>query len=463
MKKSQWCLFSFLMVSNLLTQTCPAMEPPLIVNSLSSLQEAINKALPGETIIMADGVYTAGIKIIIDKKGSALKPVIIAAKSTGGVEINGPEGFEIGSSASYVVVQGFKFTHQSGKAKIAVGANHCRVTRNLFECTGKGAYLTVSGDDNQVDYNTFRNKSTEGQMISVQGPGDNEMAKRTWIHHNYFYNFSSVSNNCSSIQVGLSGRSLSSAFTIVEYNLFIRTRGENENICNKSCDNTYRYNTFGEGVSELSLRHGNRCQVYGNFFIGSEGIRFYGDNHLIYNNYFEKCSPAISIGNGDGIIPPDKLVMHDRPDSVQISFNTLINNKVNVIMAGRNSGLGATNIVFSNNIIQGGGPAVKINGTIINPTWEGNIIWETEGPGTIPSGGYISADPLFKQDVNGIYHIQQGSPATCKSIGYFPYVNNDIDGQTRKGIPDIGSDQLSSDNIINSILTVDKVGPNAPF
>ncbi len=91
------------------------------------------------------------------------------------------------------------------------------------------------------------------------------LRKRTWIHHNYFYNFEHTANNCSAIQIGLSTRSLSSAYSIVEYNLFVKTRGENEGcVCNKSCNNIYRYNTFGEGSTELSLRHGNYNQVYNN-------------------------------------------------------------------------------------------------------------------------------------------------------------------------------------------------------
>ena len=462
MKKIHVLLICSLIIAITVTKTCLAQKST-IVNSLPALQEAINSAIPGETIIMADGIYTTTTKITIDRKGSESKPVIVAAKTIGGVEITGSEGFELGNSAAYVTIQGFKFTHAAGKTKIVVGANHCRITRNVFECGGKGAYLTVSGDDNQVDHNTFQNKFTEGQMISVQGAGGSEMAQRTWIHHNYFYKFAETSNNCSSIQVGLSGRSLSSAYTIVEYNLFNQTRGENENICNKSCNNIYRYNTFADGVSELSLRHGNYCQVYGNFFVGSEGIRFYGDNHKIYNNYFERCSPAISIGNGDGIIPPDRLVMHDRPDSVDVAFNTLVNNKVNVIMAGRNAGLGATYITFSNNIIQGGGPAVKISGTIVNPIWEGNIIWNADGVGTIPQSGYISIDPLLKQYNTGVYHIQSGSPAIGKSVGSFPYVTIDIDGQARKGKPDIGCDQSSSTKILNHILTTGEVGQNAKF
>jgi poly(beta-D-mannuronate) lyase len=432
------------------------------VNSLSSLQKAINKANPGDLIILDDGIYTTSEKIVIDKQGTATKPIIIAARTIGGVEINGTEGFEINSPAAYVIIKGFKFTHASGKTKIEVGTSHCRITRNVFECKGLGAYLTNSGDDNQIDHNTFQNKSTEGQMISVQGPGGNKMAQRTWIHHNYFYKFANTSNNCGSIQVGLSGRSMASAYTLVEYNLFVQTRGENENICNKSCRNTYRYNTFGEGVSELSLRHGNFCQVYGNFFIGSDGIRFFGHSHKIYSNYFEGCSPAINIGNGDGIIPPAKLTMHDRPDSVQITFNTLVNNKANVIMQGRTNGLGAYNITFANNIIQGGNTAVDIKGNIKNPVWEGNIIWKTGGVGNIPESGYVAVDPKLTQGNNNKYHLQNGSPAINKAVGVYPYVTVDIDGQMRKSKPDIGADQFMTGNVINHILTPAEVGPNSP-
>src|SRR5262249_52558987 len=152
--------------------------------------------------------------------------------------------------------------------------------------------------------------------------------------------------------------------SLVEHNLFVMTRGENEGaICNKSCDNTYRFNTFGKGCTELSLRHGNRCQVYGNFFIGTHGgLRFFRDDHRIYCNYFEHNRPAVQIGNGDGNVPPDKLTSHDRPDGVQFVFNTLVDNESNVVMEHRDGGLGATQLVFANNIIQGGGRALSISG-----------------------------------------------------------------------------------------------------
>ena len=63
----------------------------------------------------------------------------------------------------------------------------------------------------------------------------------------------------------------------------------------KSCDNTIRYNTFLSSLGTVSLRHGHRSIVEGNYFLGegkkigtdgSGGIRVYGKDHKIINNYF---------------------------------------------------------------------------------------------------------------------------------------------------------------------------------
>jgi len=54
---------------------------------------------------------------------------------------------------------------------------------------------------------------------------------------------------------------------VVESNLFDRCDGELEIISSKSCENVYRHNTFLDCAGMLTLRHGNRCTVEGNFFI----------------------------------------------------------------------------------------------------------------------------------------------------------------------------------------------------
>jgi len=372
------------------------------VNSIQSLQIAINNAEPGDRIILNNGIYITTESIRIEKQGTAGRPITIEAETTRGVEIKGSKGFIIAAPSCYVIIKGFFLTHNTGNSFVEPGATNCIITRNVFECAplnaGNKSYLTVSGDDNEISYNTFQNKKDEGQMVSVQGPGSDKMAKRVWIHHNFFYNFPpSGKNNCSAIQIGLSGRSMDSAFCVVEYNLFIKTEGENEGaICHKSCRNIIRFNTFGERSEEMSLRHGNKSEVYGNFFINTTGLRFSGDDHLIYNNYFKGCKKAIVCTNGDGEVNEgSKLTCHDRPDRVIVSYNTIIDCKSSFLMPGRENGLGATRITFSHNVILGGEP-LSVIGKYTHPVWKDNILFNTTG-GDMPAEGYKIAETTAKQ------------------------------------------------------------------
>lgn len=302
-------------------------------------------------------------------------------------------------------------------------------------------------------------------MIIVHGPGTNLMAQRTWIHQNIFTNFPDThKNNCSAIQIGVSGRSLSPAHSLVENNLFIRCRGENENICNKSCDNIYRFNTFEQNCSELSLRHGNDNIVYANFFLGTDGLRVFGKNDKIFSNYFEDCHRGIHIGNGDGVVPVSKLTAHDRPDGIQIVFNTIVNCTNSVMMQARvRNGLGATNITFANNIIAGGKNLVSIDGPMTHSVWRGNIFWgNTNGLGDYAKG-FVFEDPKMKRDTSGEFHLQKESPAINQAIGGFNYVKTDIDDQNRDWWKkDVGADEFSTKPVKNHILTTADVGPFAP-
>ena len=437
------------------------------VASLDELNAAIDKARPGDRIVVADGQYTVrGDGIPIASAGTAERPIVIEARTVGAVEITGDAGFRLEKPAAYVVIRGFVFTHSAGSMEVAAGVHHCRITRNVFalQVSGRATYLTVDGDDIEIDHNTFRDKRSEGQMLFIQGPGT-QMAKRAWVHHNYFLDFGrSGRNNSTGLHIGSSHRSMDSGFSVAEYNLFVRNVGENEGaICNKSSDNIYRYNTIVDST-ELSLRHGHRCQVYANFMLNSSGLRFFAHDHWIYSNYFERCRPSIAIGNGGATIPPGPLTSHQRPDRVKVVYNTLVNNRENVRMGGRRNGLGADDLVFANNIVQGGGQAVSIDGPLKDPTWAGNIFWQTDGgAGDVPAGGFSSIDPRLMKDERGIYRLSAGSPAVGKGVNSYPFVTLDMDGQPRpREALDVGADQLLPQAPINRPLTEADVGPRAP-
>jgi poly(beta-D-mannuronate) lyase len=443
------------------------LAPPLLarevnVATIPELRTALANTAPGDRVIVADGEYLNTEPLEITSVGTKARPIEIAAKTVGGVEIRGKAGFTFASPAAYVTLRGFKLTHEAGTLDLPGGTHHCRVTRNLFELkiARKATYVTVEGDDHEIDHNTFQNKKTEGKMLEVAGPSGSAMAKRTWIHHNYFYNFENTHrNNSSALHIGSSWRSMSSAHSIVEHNLFSKTRGENEGaICNKSSDNVYRFNTFGPGCTELSLRHGNRCQVYANFFIGTRGgLRIYGDDHKVFSNYFQNNRPAVQIGNGDGNVPPAKLTSHDRPDRVEFVFNTLTDNESNVVMEQRRGGLGATHLVFANNIIQGGDRAVSIGGLLTEALWEGNVIWKSD-PGDIPSTGFQSIDPHLQKEAGNMFRLSEPASAAISAAGEYSYVEVDIDGQSRGPSSKIGADQISPTRPCNGILKPSEVG-----
>jgi poly(beta-D-mannuronate) lyase len=389
----------------------------ITVSSIAELQSAIDKAKPGDKIVMKDGIYTTTSDINIACVGTKEKPITITAQDLGKAEIAGAGGFNLMSPSAYVTIRDFKFTHAASRAKSSAGSTFCRWTNNIFETPGDGEDLLIAGNDNEIDHNTFQNKNAMGRFLAIRGAGS-QIAERLWIHHNYFKSQKDQGgkNGAETLQFGLSGFSLSSSNSVVEYNLFEDCAGENEMISVKASAVTLRYNTIRNCPAQFTLRHGNRCQVYGNYFYNTPGLRIFGDDHLVYNNYFENCNPAITIGNGDGEVADGaQLTAHDRPDRVLIALNILVNNKANIVMQARKNGMGATNIKVVNNIIQGGKEAAKIEGPYPDASWSGNIIFQTIGAGDMPEGSFVMKDPNLGKDAAGIFQLTSENPSV--SVG----------------------------------------------
>ncbi len=438
------------------------------VSSIADLQARINAAGPGDLIVLADGTYTTDSTLQVACVGTAAAPITIAAGSVGGVTLRGARGIGFSSPATHVVLQGFVLTQAVG-VSIPSSTNFIRVTRCTIALTipagSDVSYVNLSGDDVEIDHNDMGNKSTLGEMLDIAGSGS-QVARRLWVHHNYFHDFKSPGGNgAETIRWGLSGLSLSTGNGLCEYNLFARCTGENECISNKSSGNTYRYNTFlDQPGAELSQRHGNDCVFYGNYFRHTQGLRIYGDRNLVFSNYFESNSSGINMGNGDGEVEAGAdLTSHDKPDHCVVVYNTLVNNDTGYEMGGRTGGLGADGAVFANNVIQGGTTAVSISSTApySNPTWSNNLIWNAGSIGNIPTTGYRGIDPLLVADAAGVFHLGPGSPAIDAGTGDFPGVTADLDGQPRGGAKDIGADEFSAAPIVARLLTLADVGPNA--
>ena len=100
---------------------------------------------------------------------------------------------------------------------------------------------------------------------------------------------------------------------------------------NKSCGNYFSNNLFFECKGMLTLRHGNGSTVEGNYFFGNDisstgGVRIIGENHKVYNNYFEKLRgtnfrSAICIVRGK---ENSLLNEYFQVKNAQILFNTMV-------------------------------------------------------------------------------------------------------------------------------------------
>ncbi|HUQ57943.1 polysaccharide lyase 6 family protein [Lentzea sp.] len=426
----------------------PAHAAVVGVSSVSSLQAAIDTAHPGQRIVLAEGVHAADQPIKITKPG------ITVAARTAGATVFTRGGFEFGAVKG-VTIEGFVFDGTSSMS-VPVEAQATRITRNTYNGNKDGASLTVSANDVQVDHNTFSNRSNEGVYLQVTGPGS-EIAQRTWIHHNHFYNHSfSGDNGGESIRLGYSHKQSKPAYAVIEHNLFEKANGDPEAISVKSSDNTVRFNTIRDSLGYIVLRHGNRTTVEGNVLFGS-GIRFHGNDHKVVNNYVQNTGDrAIVFGKGSETDSGPASTSHDRPDRVTVAFNTLIG--TGAVVDSDTGTYAPKDCVFANNVVQGSSSKLidLMSGSTVK--YEGNIVW---GGTAGISSGYRSVDPKLVRDANGLLRLASGSPAIDSSAGTYSYVTRDFDPQARSGKPDVGADEYSS-SATRKPLTKADVGVSAP-
>ncbi|MFD0339884.1 polysaccharide lyase 6 family protein [Streptomyces sp. NPDC127117] len=440
------------------------------VGSLAELQSAINAAVPGDRIIVADGTYTVpsgGAINVSGKNGTSAAQITIVSKTRGGAVLRGERSFVLANSSN-ITISGFAF-RQSTTMELPANCSSIRMTRNDFQFadTGDPYWLLVRSDDSKVDRNHFHDKTTAGIFLVVDGPGSTGMAQNLQILRNHFSDHSFAgANGGESIRLGVSGRALSSAHAVVEYNLFEHADGDPEAISVKSSDNIIRYNTIRDSRGGIVLRHGNRSRVEGNYLIGgSEGVRLYGNDHLIVNNYLSGLSArALVVGSGttrdhNSGETEDERRGNDACDRAVIVHNTLLGNSGS--LSGETRTYEPRDVVIADNLIVGDNGSLVSMGATTGFTWKSNMLWGAAADGNIPSSGYTRVDPKLVTGADGVARLSAGSPAIGAATLGSPAVADDIDGDARGGARDIGADEHSTAPALRHPLTAADVGPNA--
>ncbi|MGX1885497.1 chondroitinase-B domain-containing protein [Streptomyces sp. NPDC055287] len=441
-----------------------------LVGSLDELQNAIVRAVPGDRIVLADGTYTVpprGAISVTGKNGTSSAPITIVSESRGGAVLQGERSF-VFSNSSNVTISGFAF-RQSTTLEIPASCPRIRLTRNDFRFADISGldWVVVRADDVKIDRNRFHDKSTEGIFVVVDGPGSTAMAQRLHIYKNHFSGHSFAgANGGEPIRLGVSGRALSSAHAVVEYNLFEGCDGDPETVSVKSSDNTVQYNTIRDSRGGIVLRHGNRSRVEGNYLIGgAEGLRVYGNDQLIVNNYLGGLSGrALVIGSGTtrdhhaGETTGERRG-NDACDRAVIVHNTLVGNAGT--LSGETREYEPGDVVIADNLLVAGVGSLVAMGKTTGFTWQSNLLWGAASNGNIPSGGYRRADPLLRQESDGVFRLTAGSPAINAATLASPSVADDIDGHSRGTTRDIGADEYAALAPVRGPLSAADVGPHA--
>jgi len=283
----------------------PVLGAHFSANDENSMKSAISSAQPGDNIILAEGDWK-DVNVVFIGEGTKTAPITLRARTPGKTVFTGSSTLRIGGS--YLIVDGLQFQNPDTAISDLIQfrkdskqlANHCRLTNcavfspQVAVGSNESRWVGVYGADNRVDHCNFTGKSGKGTTFVVW-LGDGNEGKHQ-IDHNYFGPREVLgSNGGETIRIGDSKTSHLDANCVVEQNMFEKCNGEAECISNKSCGNIYRENTFVEVSGTLTLRHGNRCLVENNVFLGNEakgtgGIRIIGEDHVVRGNYLERLT-----------------------------------------------------------------------------------------------------------------------------------------------------------------------------
>lgn len=471
-----------------------------IHTNFDDFKSACQSATPGDEIILASGRYQAESITISDVKGTEKNPVIIRAETIGGDTLDAGTYFDL-RHCSYIIIQGFviNITEKSTTFKIQT-CNNIRLTQNTLNGEGENYYndenernssvwvsIQSLWDDeeglshhNQIDHNIFINKHTLGNMIKIDGTNDLYVSQYDIIEYNYFKNMGPrADNEMEAIRIGWSEMSQSDGFCKVENNLFEECNGDPEIISVKCNKNTIAHNTFRRCQGTLSLRHGNESLIDGNFFLGegaegTGGVRIYGSDHRIINNYFEgltgtKWDAPITLTEGDAEEGDGGLSNHFRIERAIIANNTLINNTHGIEVGFDNNGKYSKpprDVVLANNIVQADtNTIVTYLNQPDNIQWVNNIFYpinvasmgngvsfiETEAQNTNPFIKLDNEQNIYKSTTQ----TQKYSPNN-ELVGTISY---DMEGQPRLTPTNYGADELSDATILYKPLDPSDVGP----
>ena len=434
----------------------------------------------GDTIVWKNGTWTDQT-ITLKANGTALNPVVLKAQTPGSVILTGSS--HIGFSGNYIEVSGFFFKNGnlntgseivSFRSSTSEFANNCRLTNcaivdcNPADSTINSKWISLYGANNKVDHCSFQNKSNMGTLLVAwltAGIVPNHL-----IDQNYFgYRNSNLDslgaeiNGQEIIRLGDSSTSMLTAGIQVTNNFFEHCNGEIETISNKSCGNYFSNNVFFECQGMLTLRHGNGSTVDGNYFFGNKnsssgGVRIIGENHKVYNNYFEKLGgtnfrSAICMVRGKLNSLANEYF---QVKNALVAFNTMVDCNSSFTINYNSSSTYTMppigTVIANNNVYNTSSSNTAITISQTDPTmdvsWNNNMINQGKYSNFTATGTQVISgkDPKLALTETSINMYEPGSTSALLSYttSDYPEISVDIRGRDRGTIAKVpGCSQTS--------------------
>jgi hypothetical protein len=175
-----------------------------------------------------------------------------------------------------------------------------------------------------------------------------------------------------------------------------------------------------------------------------------GSTLVIERNYFDRITPAIKVGVNANIIAVNNIfddcahTFYTDESTVDGGIIHLVNNTfahVYQVVNVKGYDVSAFNNIFNNIVLD------VITGNSGEVDASHNLLYESDDPGNLPEGSWITGDPQFVDPDSGDFHISVTSPArdagTTPSILGYGTLTVDYDGEARPNEDgyDIGADE----------------------
>ena len=424
-KRSKIALLIFLCLGICACSVDMTSSGERLVHSQQDFQKTVKSLQPGDSIVLADGVWN-DFEIVFTGVGTADKPISLIAQTKGKVVISGQSNLRI--AGEHLLVSGLVFANGYTPTDAVISfrksknelANHSRVTEVVIDNFSNperfetDSWVMMYGKHNRFDHNHLEGKRNKGVTMAVRLNTEESRENHHRIDHNYFGPRSVLgSNGGETLRIGTSHYSLSNSFTLVENNYFDRCDGEVEIVSVKAGGNQLRGNLFYESRGTLTLRHGNDNVIEENVFLGNGvdhtgGIRVINKRQTIRNNYLQgltgyRFGGGLVVMNG---VPNSPINRYHQVDGALIENNSLIEVAHIQLAAGADAERSAIpiNSQFSKNLVfnKNGRDAFTLYDDVSGIEFEANVLNAVVNPQI--NEGFANQTVELERAANGLLY-----------------------------------------------------------